>query len=68
MENVELFLKACVQYGMDKIDTFQVKELYEARAMYLVRLPLICFIISLQYVSSFVCLCVTRISSYEVRL
>ncbi|PVD35782.1 hypothetical protein C0Q70_02746 [Pomacea canaliculata] len=36
MENVELFLKACVQYGMDKIDTFQVKELYEARAIYLV--------------------------------
>jgi len=36
MENVELFLKACVEYGMQTIDTFQVKELYESRAVYTV--------------------------------
>ena len=36
MENVELFLRACVDYGMQTIDTFQVKELYEARAVYTV--------------------------------
>ena len=36
MENVEFFLKACVEYGMQTIDTFQVKELYESRAVYTV--------------------------------
>ncbi|XP_076462454.1 uncharacterized protein LOC143294833 isoform X2 [Babylonia areolata] len=36
MENAELFLKACVEYGMQTIDTFHVKELYEARAVYTV--------------------------------
>lgn len=36
MENIELFLRACINYGMEVIDTFQVKDLYEARAMYTV--------------------------------
>ncbi|KAL8604760.1 hypothetical protein ACOMHN_017719 [Nucella lapillus] len=36
MENAELFLRACVEYGMQTIDTFHVKELYESRAVYTV--------------------------------
>nr|KAG5705307.1 hypothetical protein BaRGS_010758 [Batillaria attramentaria] len=36
MENLDLFLRACVDYGMNTIDTFAVKELYEARNMYTV--------------------------------
>ncbi|KAK7101334.1 myophilin-like [Littorina saxatilis] len=36
MENAELFVRACVEYGMQSLDTFHVKELYEARAVYTV--------------------------------
>ncbi len=31
MENIEKFLKACQNYGMNKVDCFQVVDLYEAQ-------------------------------------
>ena len=31
MENIEKFLKACQSYGMNKVDCFQVVDLYEAQ-------------------------------------
>ncbi|GFR86814.1 transgelin [Elysia marginata] len=34
MENIELFTKACVAYGMHPLDVFQVPDLFETKAMF----------------------------------
>ncbi|XP_012935438.2 muscle-specific protein 20 [Aplysia californica] len=36
MENVEFFTKACVEYGMNALDVFQITDLYEVKAVYTV--------------------------------
>ena len=37
METIELFTKACIDYGMHPLDVFQVADLYETKAMFSVR-------------------------------
>ncbi|GFN93234.1 transgelin [Plakobranchus ocellatus] len=34
MENIELFTKACAEYGLNPLDVFQVPDLYETKAMF----------------------------------
>ncbi|KAK2164114.1 hypothetical protein LSH36_68g01041 [Paralvinella palmiformis] len=34
MENIEMFLRACKEYGMNEVDTFQTQDLYETKSMY----------------------------------
>ncbi|KAK3777634.1 hypothetical protein RRG08_021749 [Elysia crispata] len=34
MENIELFTKACIAYGMHPLDVFQVPDLFETKAMF----------------------------------
>ena len=34
MENIELFIKACLNYNMNRVDIFQTLDLYEAKSMY----------------------------------
>ena len=36
MENIEMFLKACREFGMKEVDTFQTQDLYEAKAVFTV--------------------------------
>lgn len=37
MENIEVFLKACKNWGMKEVDTFQTQDLYDMKALYSVR-------------------------------
>ncbi|XP_022252587.1 calponin-1-like [Limulus polyphemus] len=36
MENIEMFLKGCVKYGLKPHDLFQVNDLYERKNLYMV--------------------------------
>ena len=40
MENIEFFLKACRDLGMQDIDVFETGDLYVAKSMYTVSLIL----------------------------
>ena len=40
MENIEQFLRACRNYGMKEVDVFQTQDLYEAKAIYSVSIPM----------------------------
>ena len=34
MENIECFIRACKEWGMEEVDTFQTQDLYEAKSIY----------------------------------
>ena len=35
-ENIEMYLKACIAYGLKEQDLFQVNDLYENKNLYMV--------------------------------